>query len=62
MDNAEIEIMFELMEYDYLTEPQEDLIVSLEEQFNRNGYLSEKQQDILSDIFKRAAENVEWSR
>ena len=62
MDNAEIKMMFKLMEYDYLTEPQENLIVSLEEQFNRNGYLSEKQQDILSDIFKRAAEKVEWSR
>ena len=62
MNNAEIKMMFKLMEYDYLTEPQENLIVSFELQFNSKGYLSEKQQDILSDIFKRAAEKVEWSR
>jgi len=59
MDNAEIKMMFKLMEYDYLTEPQENLIVSLEEQFNRNGYLSRRQKDVLAHIFHSAAAKVE---
>lgn len=62
MDTDKIKMMFDLMEYDYLTDAQHDLVISFNEQFNKWGKLSERQFDILSDIFKRAAESVEWSR
>ena len=62
MDTDKINMMFRLIEYDYLTEPQERLIMSFEKQFRRKGTLSEDQFDILEDIFEKAAEKVEWSR
>lgn len=62
MDKDKIKMMFKLMEYDYLSEKQHELIISFEEQFNRKGYLTEPQFYILEDIFKKAAESVEWSR
>jgi len=62
MDNDKIQMMFNLMEYDYLTDAQHKLVVSFEEQFNSRGSLSEKQVEILQDIFDRASEKVEWSR
>ncbi len=55
-------MMFKLMEYEYLSEAQENLIVSFEEQFLKKGHLSENQQEILADIFEKAAGKVEWSR
>ena len=51
-----IEHIFKFMEYDQLTDAQHDLIISFEDQFKRRGYLSDKQIDILEDIFRRAAE------
>jgi hypothetical protein len=54
--------ILKFMEYDELTDAQHDLVVSFEEQFNRRGSLSEKQFDILEDIFDKAAAKVEWSR
>ena len=59
MDKDKIKMMFKLMEYDYISEKQHDLIVSFEEQFLRNKMLSEYQCEILEDIFNRAAESVE---
>ena len=62
MPNERVDMMFKLMEYDYLSDAQHDLVVSYEEQYNRKGRLSVLQMEILEDIFKRAAESVEWSR
>ena len=62
MDTDKIKMMINLMEYDYLSEKQHNLIVSFEAQFNRTGTLSERQFEILHDIFTGAAERVEWSR
>jgi len=53
-----IKHIFRYMEYDHILEKQHDLIISFEEQFNRKGYLSDAQIDILEDIFKRAAEKA----
>ena len=55
-------MMFLLLEYDYLSEDQENLIISFEQQFLKKDYLTEPQQEILADIFEKAAGNVEWSR
>ena len=49
-----IEHIFKFMAYDNLTDAQHDLIVSFEEQFQRRGSLSERQFEILEDIFERA--------
>ena len=62
MDEDKIKMMFDLMEYDYLTDAQHDLVISFQEQFEKRGSLSDRQNEILEDIFKRAAESVEWSR
>ena len=50
-----IEHIFKYMEWDNLSEAQLDLIISFEKQFKENGSLSEKQIDILEDIFSKAA-------
>ena len=62
MDTDKIKMMFNLMEYDYLSESQHDLVISFEEQFNNRGSLTARQFEILSDIFEKAADKVEWSR
>lgn len=53
---ARIEMMFKLMEYDNISDRQHDIIISLEESFINYGKLSEKQFDLLANIFKQAAE------
>lgn len=62
MDTDKTKMMFDLMEYDYLTDAQHDLVISFNEQFHKRGNLSDRQFEILEDIFKKAAESVEWSR
>ena len=51
-----IEHIFKFMEYDQLSDRQLDLIESFEDQYNRNHHLSERQMEILEDIFQQAAE------
>lgn len=58
----DIDMMFQLMEYDYLTDGQHKLIISFEEQYKRKGWLSFDQHRILEEIFDSAAGKVEWSR
>ena len=53
-----IKHIFKFMEWDVLTDRQFELVESFEEQFNRSGSLSERQMEILEDIFKRAAEEA----
>lgn len=55
-------MMFKLMEYDYLSDKQHKLIESFESQYNKYGRLSNRQCEILEDIFNKAASDVEWSR
>ena len=50
-----IEHVFLFMEYDNLTDAQHALVESFEEQFKRRGSLSERQIEILEDIFEKAA-------
>jgi hypothetical protein len=54
-DEARIEHIFKFMEWDNLTDAQHSLIESFEEQFERSGSLSERQIEILEDIFERSA-------
>jgi hypothetical protein len=46
------------MEYDVLTDAQHDLVISFEDQFKSKGSLSDRQIEILEDIFQRAAEKA----
>ena len=62
MDTERIASIFLLMEYDELTESELDLVISFESQFNDGKRLSDKQVEILEEIFKRAAGRIEWSR
>ena len=51
-----IEHIFEFMEYDFLTDGEEEIIISLENQYENKSQLSDAQIDLLESIFKRAAE------
>lgn len=55
IDKERIKHCFSLMNYDVLTEPQENLVISFEEQFLERGTLSDRQIEILEDIFRKAA-------
>jgi len=57
-DNDRIEHIFKFLEYDQLTDAQHSLVESFEEQFERSGSLSDRQVEILEDIFERAAERA----
>jgi hypothetical protein len=52
------EHIFKFMEYDQLTDSQHDLVLDFENQFERRGWLSDRQMEILEDIFKQAAEKA----
>lgn len=54
--NERINHILQFMEYDNLTDAQHDLIISFEEFYNKNDFLTGKQMDILESIFKQAAE------
>jgi hypothetical protein len=51
-----IESIFNLMEYDNLTDAQHDLVISFETFYKNKGFLTERQMEILESIFKQAAE------
>jgi len=51
-----IEHIFRFMEYDNLTENEENLVIDYEQFFQRNGRLTENQYEVLEQIFKRASE------
>lgn len=53
-----IQHIFKFMEYDSLTDWQEKFVQSVEKQFNRKKFLSERQLEVLEDIFKDAAERA----
>ena len=55
MPDTRLDHIFRYLEYDNLTESQHDLIISFEEQYKAKGELSEKQEEILEDIFRKAA-------
>lgn len=54
IDKERIKHCFSLMNYDALTEPQHDLIISCEKQFLKKEWLSDRQIEILEDIFRKA--------
>jgi len=51
-------MFFKLMEYDQLTERQLDLVERFERQFLNTQDLSQRQFDVLEDIFNQAAEKA----
>lgn len=55
MDKERIRHIFDFLEYDNVSDEQLNLLVSFEEQFIENGSLSEKQYEILEDIFRKTS-------
>lgn len=51
-----IEMMFKLMEYDYISDAQHDYVISFEEQYNERNWLSDRQIKVLESIFKQGSE------
>lgn len=54
--NDRIEHILQFMEYDQLTDAQHIFVMSLQEQFERKGTLSDKQMEVLESIFQYANE------
>jgi hypothetical protein len=54
MTRDQIRQCFDLMNYDVLTDAQHTLVISFEDQFNRDGKLSERQCEVLDEIFRRS--------
>ncbi len=52
-----IEHIFKYMEYEAINDAQHDLVIKYESFYDRNGYLSDAQLEVLESIFKQAAEN-----
>ena len=53
-----IKYLFKHLNYEAVTDAQHDLLCSFEKQFQRRGELSERQQEILKDIFKQAEDRA----
>lgn len=53
-DPDRIKHIFQFINFDGLIDAQEDLIISFEEQFRDRGYLSDRQVEILENIYRRA--------
>jgi Na+/phosphate symporter len=53
-----IEHIFKYMEYDHISDAQHDLVISFESQFKERGSLSDRQFEVLENIFKQAAEKA----
>jgi len=51
-----VEHIFKFLEYDKLTDWEDNFVVSVSGQFERSGFLSKKQLEILERIFKQSEE------
>ena len=52
MDSARFKMILKFLDYDLLTDWEMDFLISVEEQFNEKGCLSEKQEEVLERIYK----------
>lgn len=57
VDEKRIEHIFKFLEYDSLSEKTHDLIISFENQWRKNGKLSERQIEVLEDIYRKTSSN-----
>lgn len=55
IDKERIKHIFRFIKFGALSEAQENLVINFEEQFLDRGRLSDRQVEILEDIFRRAA-------
>lgn len=51
-----LEHIFKYIDMEKLTDGEERYVLSFEEQYERKGYLSQTQEGILEDIFRRSNE------
>jgi hypothetical protein len=54
--NGRIELIFKLMEYDVLTDWEDNFVASVANHFEQKSSLSIAQYDKLEEVFKRASE------
>jgi len=54
IDKERIKHIFKFINQNVLSEAQENLVISFEEQFLDRDHLSERQSEVLEDIFQRA--------
>lgn len=59
---ARVDMMFLLMEYDYLSKSESNWVERFKTYYQKHKDLSKVQYNTLEEIFTRAASRVEWSR
>lgn len=56
MDVNRLKFIVKALDFDRISDWEEDFLISIEEQFKRKGNLSEKQEEIAEQIFRRQNE------
>ena len=51
-----VDHIFLFMEYSEITDDQHSLVIKYEDYYKKNGYLTDRQMEVLESIFKQAAE------
>ena len=58
MDEARFEHIMGYLDFDMLTDWEEQFVMSIEGQFKSRGYLTERQGDVLEKIFRKQNEEL----
>ena len=58
MDGARFKHIMGYMDFDLLTDWEQEFIESIEYQFKNLGYLTERQEDVLEKIFRKQNESL----
>jgi len=56
MDVNRLKFIIKALDFDRISNWEEDFLISIEEQFKRKGNLSEKQEEIAEQIFRRQSQ------
>ena len=58
MDHDRIAHIFKYLEYDNLTEWEDDFILSVSEQYEQKQSLTDRQIEVLESVFRKAADRT----
>jgi len=56
MDVNRLKFIIKALDFDRISDWEEDFLISIEEQFKRKGNLTEKQEEIAEQIFRRQSQ------
>ena len=53
MEKERFKMIIEMLDFDKLSDWEEEFLISVEEQFKTKNYLSERQEEIVEQIFRK---------